>query len=51
MNPKPMLVSSGPLKPDSERYSYEVKWDRLNRRSTVLASLRALSVGGTSETM
>nr|MDQ3877208.1 hypothetical protein [Actinomycetota bacterium] len=24
---KPMLVSSGPLKPDSDKYAFEVKWD------------------------
>ncbi len=24
---RPMLVSSGPLRPDSDRYAFEVKWD------------------------
>jgi hypothetical protein len=41
---RPMLVASGPLRPDSESYAFEVKWDGLIRRSTVLASVRAFSV-------
>jgi hypothetical protein len=41
---RPMLVTSGPLRPDNDRYAFEVKWDGLIRRSTVLAPLRALSV-------
>ena len=24
---RPMLVASGPLRPDNDRYSFEVKWD------------------------
>lgn len=38
-------MQSGPLPRDSEMWSYEVKWDGPNRRSTVLASFRAVSVG------
>lgn len=40
-----MLLTAGPLRPDGDKYAFEVKWDGLNRRSTVLATLRALSVG------
>lgn len=43
---KPMLLASGPLRPDSDKYAFEVKWDGLIRRSNVLAPLCALSVGG-----
>lgn len=24
---KPMLLTSGPLRPDSDKYAFEVKWD------------------------
>ena len=45
MKIKPMLVAAGPLRPENDLYALEVKWDGPNRRSTALASLRALSVG------
>jgi hypothetical protein len=42
---KPMLLTAGPLRPDSDTFAFEVKWDGLFRRSTVLTTFRALSVG------
>lgn len=42
---KPMLLSSGPLRPDSDRYAFEVKWDGLIQRSITLAARAATSVG------
>lgn len=40
-----MLVSSGRLPPDSETWSYEVKWDGSDGRSPGLATLVAPPVG------
>jgi hypothetical protein len=42
---KPMLLTAAPLRPDSDKYAFEVKWDGPNRPSTVLTPFRALSVG------
>jgi bifunctional non-homologous end joining protein LigD len=39
---KPMLVASGSLRPDSDRYAFEVKWDGF--RAMVQASPRGLKV-------
>lgn len=39
---KPMLLTAGSLRPDSDKYAFEVNWDGFIRRSTVIASLRAL---------
>lgn len=44
-----MLLTGGPLRPDSDRYAFEGKWDGLLRSSAVLATLRALSVGKQEE--
>ena len=39
---KPMLVSSGPLRPDSDRYAFEVKWDGF--RALVRTSGRGVTI-------
>lgn len=39
---KPMLVSSGPWKPDSDRYSHVVKWDGF--RALIDASLNGVTI-------
>ncbi len=39
---KPMLVTSGPLRPDSERYGFEVKWDGF--RALVSTSRRGVTI-------
>jgi hypothetical protein len=43
----PMLVTSGPLPPDDDRYAFEVKWKGLSRCSVGLAWRAATAVGGT----
>lgn len=43
---KPMLLTSGPLRPDSDSYAFEVNWDGLIRRPTVLTSFYVVSVEG-----
>ena len=39
---RPMLVSAGPLRPDSEKYAFEVKWDGF--RALVHASPQAVTI-------
>ncbi|HEY7876311.1 MAG TPA: hypothetical protein VIG64_14445, partial [Actinomycetota bacterium] len=39
---RPMLVSSGPLRPDSDKYAFEVKWDGF--RALVAASPGAVVI-------
>jgi bifunctional non-homologous end joining protein LigD len=39
---KPMLVTSGPLRPDSDRYAFEVKWDGF--RSLIQARPKGVTV-------
>jgi bifunctional non-homologous end joining protein LigD len=42
MGLKPMLVSPGPLRPDSDRYAFEVKWD--GYRALVKASPHGVTI-------
>jgi hypothetical protein len=44
----PMLVSGGPLRPDSDRYAFEVKWD--GYRALVKGSVLEVSGGGAPRT-
>src|SRR4051812_17581558 len=39
---KPMLLTAGPLKPDSDRYAFEVKWDGF--RALIAASRRSVTI-------
>lgn len=39
---KPMLLTSAPLKPDSDRYAFEVKWDGF--RALVSTSRRGVTI-------
>jgi bifunctional non-homologous end joining protein LigD len=42
MTIKPMLVASGPLRPDSDKYAFEVKWDGF--RAVVRAAPKGVQV-------
>ncbi len=37
---RPMLVASGPLRPDDDRYAFEVKWDDF--RALIIGALKYL---------